>query len=201
MDLELPTKSLRIQERLCLLEVARRSIEAASRSAKLPELDLDGLSPALREPKACFVTLHKHGELRGCTGVLVPRAPLALEVSRTAAQTALYDPRFEPVRPEEVPDLDIEISILTPPQHLKVDTPSQLPRLIRPGIDGVTLIKGPYRATFLPQVWQRVPDSEMFLSMLCQKMGLPASTWRLVSLDVETYQVEEFSDHGLAQST
>jgi hypothetical protein len=200
MNAELSASQLSLQDRLCLLDLARRSIEAASLAAQIPELDLDKLSPPLREPKACFVTLHKYEQLRGCTGVLAPRSPLALEVSRTAAQTALYDPRFDPVSPEEVPELDIEISILTTPQRLHVEIPSQLPRRLRPGIDGVTLMKGPYRATFLPQVWKRVPEPEMFLNLLCQKMGLPASTWRLMPLDVEIYQVEEFSEHNLGES-
>lgn len=192
--------SLSPADRRCLLDVARESVDAAARSLSLPELELGQFSLALHEPKACFVTLHKRGELRGCTGVLVARAPLALEVRRTAAQTALYDPRFDPVSPDEVPDLDIEISVLTVPERLHLEKPQDLPRLIRPGIDGVTLIKGPYRATFLPQVWERVPDPELFLGMLCQKMGLSAVAWRLMPMEVEVYQVEEFSDRTVAQA-
>jgi len=192
------TGNLDAEERRCLLKLARQSIEAAARGARLPEVDLDSLPPSLREPKACFVTLHKHGDLRGCTGVLVARSPLAQEVIHTAAQTALNDPRFLPVTPDEVPQLDIEISVLTPPQRLDVPSPEALPRLVRPGIDGVTLIRGSHRATFLPQVWERIPDPVVFLDMLCEKMGLPARSWLVTPMEVEVYQVEEFSEHGMA---
>jgi AmmeMemoRadiSam system protein A len=186
------------EERLILLKLARQAVEAAAANKPLPRVELEKLPPRLRENSACFVTLHKHGELRGCTGILVAQAPLATEVVRTAEQTALHDPRFYPVRPEEVPLLDIEISILTPPQPLHVSNPNDLPKLIRPGIDGVTLTKGPYRATFLPQVWDHIPDPVHFLDMLCQKMGLYPQAWRLPGMQVEVYQVEEFSESSMA---
>jgi AmmeMemoRadiSam system protein A len=185
-------------EQQVLLRLARQAIEAAACGDRPLEVDLASLPPSLREAKACFVTLHKQGALRGCTGVLVARSPLAREVIHTAAQTALSDPRFVPVTSEEVPELEIEISVLTPPQHLDVPSPEALPRLIRPGVDGVTLIKGPYRATFLPQVWDRVPDPVTFLDMLCEKMGLPPRSWLVTPMEVEVYQVEEFSEHQAA---
>ncbi len=186
--------ALTSEERRILLTLARQAIDAAARHRPLPSVALDELPAALREPKACFVTLHKHGQLRGCTGVLSARAPLALEVVRTASQTAMADPRFWPVTPDEVAELEIEISVLTPPSRLDYSTSASLPGLLRPGIDGVTLIRGPHRATFLPQVWEKVPDATTFLDMLCEKMGLPRRSWLYAHLDVETYQVEEFSE-------
>lgn len=191
-------RRLSFDEQRMLLKLARESVACAAAGTPLPHVRLSELPPALREPGACFVTLHKHGDLRGCTGVLVAQMPLAEEVVRTAAATALHDPRFDPVRPFELPDLDIEISILTPPQPLEVPRPADLPRLIRPGIDGVTLYLPPYRATFLPQVWERVPDPVQFLDMLCQKMGLPSRSWLDPQMRVEVYQVEEFSENKLA---
>ncbi len=187
---------LSLEERDILLKLAREAVTATAENKPLPVPDLEHLPPALREPAACFVTLHRQdtGDLRGCTGVLVAQSPLAIEVVRTAAQTARRDPRFPPVAPNEVDDLEIEISILTPPQPLEVPNPEDLPRLIRPGIDGVTLYRPPFRATFLPQVWQTIPDPVEFLDMLSLKMGLTRGAWRLPGMRVEVYQVEEFSD-------
>ncbi len=186
-------------ERRQLLALARASVSAAAAGKPLPQIKLDDLSSNLREPGACFVTLHKHGDLRGCTGVLVAQIPLAEEVIKTAAQTALHDPRFMPVSPDEVPEIDIEVSVLTPPQKLDVPDPRNLPKLIRPGIDGVTLYRGPYRATFLPQVWDKIPDPVEFLGRLCQKMGLPMQAWQQPGMQVEVYQVEEFSENELTE--
>ena len=184
------------EECAILLDLARSSVQAAAAHGTPPSVDLSQMPAALSAPAACFVTLNVHGsgDLRGCTGVLVARAPLVEEVIHTAAQTALYDPRFPPVRPDEVDHLDIEISVLTPPSPLQFDSPADIPRLLRPHVDGVTLKAGHRRATFLPQVWDKVPDPVEFLSRLCLKMGASANTWRQTRVEVETYQVIEFSD-------
>jgi AmmeMemoRadiSam system protein A len=186
-------------ERRLLLELARQSIITASENKPLPSVDIDEMPPCLKEYRACFVTLHKDGMLRGCTGVLVARSPLVYEVIQTAAQTALQDPRFLPVMPGEADSLDIEISVLTPTQPLILSDPEELPHLIRPGIDGVTLSKNARRATFLPQVWERVPDPVIFLNMLCRKMGFPPNEWRFPGMSAEVYQVEQFSDQDPGQ--
>jgi hypothetical protein len=190
------TGNLSPEERAFLLALARQSITAAAENRALPEADLAGVSEALRAPGACFVTLRMRssGDLRGCTGVLVAQMPLVHEVIKTAAQTALHDPRFAPVAPAEVPRLEVEISVLTPPRQLSFARPEELVQLLRPGIDGVTLYRGPYRATFLPQVWDKIPDPVEFLDMLSQKMGLARGAWRLPGTEVEVYQVEEFAD-------
>lgn len=182
------------EERAQLLTLARQSIEAAAAGQPPLQVKLNDFPPSLRRPAACFVTLYAGSDLRGCTGTLVARAPLAEEVVQTAAQTALYDPRFTSVTPNEVPLIGIEISVLTAPQKLDVPSPDALPRLIRPGIDGVTLSKGVHRATFLPQVWDKIPDPIEFLNMLCQKMGLSSQAWRTPGMQVEVYQVEEFAE-------
>lgn len=188
-------------ERKTLLGIARQGLQAAARGETLPQLDIQAMSPHLCEPAACFVTLlQPDGELRGCTGTLVAQSPLAEEVLRTAAQTAISDPRFQPVRPDEEPDLDIEISVLTPSRKLDVSDPQSLPDMIRPRIDGVTLRRGFYRATFLPQVWDKIPDPVEFLDRLCLKMGLSRKAWLLPGIEVEVYQVEEFSEKELAET-
>ena len=111
-----------------------------------------------------------------------------------AAAAALQDPRFPPVRPEEVAALRIEISRLTPPQRLAYAAPEELPSRLRPGVDGVILQDGWRKATFLPQVWEQLPRPEDFLTHLCAKMGASPELWRRKKLDVFTYQVEAFEE-------
>ena len=176
------------EEQAQLLGLARRTLEAITTGAPRPRVDAKALTPHLREERACFVTLYINEELRGCTGTLAARRCLADEVEQTTIQTAFSDPRFTPVTADEVPQIRIEISVLTPPQPLKFDSPNELKRMLRPGTDGVTLRLGHYRSTFLPQVWERVPDAETFLTMLSRKMGLSGDAWRLPEMEVEIYQ-------------
>lgn len=179
-------------EQTTLLDLARRAVTAAAHRQPYRSVQSDTLPPALCEPGACFVTLRSRGtgDLRGCTGVLAPRMPLAEEVCRTAWQTACRDPRFPPVVPAELPDLTVEISILTPPQPLLPPTPADLPAMLQPGVHGVTLSRGYHRATFLPEVWSHLPDPIQFLDRLCVKMGLRPGTWREPGFEVEVYTTE-----------
>jgi AmmeMemoRadiSam system protein A len=189
------TDQLTDQERGQLLRLARQSIERVACGEGYLSPDLDGMSPRLRAPGACFVTLTRpDGELRGCIGGLEAVRPLALDVCEHAAAAAVEDYRFMPVRPEEVPDIRIEISRLTPPQPLEYDHPEDLPGLLHPNLDGVVLHDMGRRATFLPQVWEKLPDPRAFLSHLCQKMGLPSDQWRRRKMQVEIYHVEEFHE-------
>lgn len=196
-----PPPVLSDSEREQLLKLARAAVEAAVCDAPLPDPRSMALPARLQAPGACFVTLTvcEGGLLRGCTGVLAARRSLAEEVVRTAAQTALQDPRFFPVQPEELDHICIEISVLTPSQELKIPSPEGLPDLIRPGIDGVTLMRGDLRATFLPQVWERLPDPVDFLDHLCMKMGLAPDAWRQPGWQVEVYQVESFEENKPAE--
>ncbi len=184
------------EEQATLLRLARHTLERITRGEPLPRVALDALPPKLREERACFVTLHRRedGALRGCTGTLVARRPLAEEVVYITEQTAFHDPRFPPVRAEEVDGLRIEISVLTPPQPLDFDGPEDLVRKLRPGVDGVTLQLGFQRATFLPQVWESYPDPVVFLSLLAQKMGAPPNAWRDPRVQVYTYQAIVFEE-------
>ncbi len=183
------------EERQALLKIARQSIERAVRHEANPAPALVGISGKMAELGATFVTLTvANGELRGCIGTLEARQPLVVDVWEHAEAAALEDPRFSPVTPEEVDALEIEISYLTPPKSLEYDRPEDLPGLLRPHQDGVVLHDGGYRATFLPQVWDKLPDPQQFLANLCQKMGAPADYWRRRKLKVEIYQVEEFRE-------
>ncbi len=186
---------LTTDERAYLLQLARRTIELGIAGKRLPALDVTQLSPALAEWGASFVTLTRQdGSLRGCIGALEAYQPLAEDVREHALAAALEDYRFEPVRPAELPRLRIEISRLTPTAPLIYDGPDDLVRKLRPGIDGVVLSDGVRRATFLPQVWQKLPDPVQFLGNLCNKMGASASLWRIQPLTVLVYQVEEFAE-------
>ena len=181
-------------QKILLLRLARQGLEAAVNDRPLPALETGLDSPAIERPGCSFVTLTEQGELRGCIGGLVAVQPLWLDVQQRAGQAALHDYRFAPVQPAELPNIDIEVSVLTPPEPLIYDAPDDLLRKLRPSVDGVVLSHGPYRATFLPQVWHTVPDPEQFLCMLCEKLGERPDAWRRAHLDVEIYQVEEFSE-------
>jgi AmmeMemoRadiSam system protein A len=185
---------LTLAEKRLLLQIAREAVTAAAHGRPAPEINKGALPLILLEPGATFVTLRKHGELRGCIGGLEARWPLYEDVRVHAAQSATQDYRFPPVEPDEVGKLTIEISVLTPSTPLAYDSSAELPARLRPLVDGVTLQWGTRRATFLPQVWENVPDPEQFLSMLCEKMGVAPDTWRQQLLDVQVYQDVKFSE-------
>jgi AmmeMemoRadiSam system protein A len=182
------------EERLLLLKLAREALEEAVKGHPLPRLDLKSLPPRLCEPGASFVTLTRRGELRGCIGALEPYLPLAEDVREHAVAAAMQDFRFPPVQPGELPEIQIEISRLTPPQELAYDSPQDLLERLRPHQDGVILRDGIRRATFLPQVWDKLPEAAVFLSHLCQKMGAPPDLWRVRKMEVQVYQVEELHE-------
>jgi uncharacterized protein len=181
-------------EKRILLKLARQSVELAASHHPLPTLVLSEYSTPLQQEGASFVTLTEDGELRGCIGALEPYQPLVQDVCEHAAAAAMDDYRFTPVHPREVPSLIIEISRLTVPQPLEYKQPLELLTCLRPGVDGVILRDGTHRATFLPQVWEKLPTPATFLTHLCQKMGEPSDLWRRKILQVFTYQVEEFQE-------
>ena len=182
-------------ERGTLLRLARQGLEHAVRREPLPALERGTLTPRLLGPGASFVTLTlRVGELRGCIGALEPYQPLADDVREHAAAAALEDPRFPPVIPAELDGIAIEVSCLTVPSKLDYKTPEDLLTRLRPGVDGVLLRDGYRRATYLPQVWEKIPGKVDFLNSLCQKMGLPPGAWQKRHLDVLLYAVEEFHE-------
>jgi AmmeMemoRadiSam system protein A len=181
-------------EKVLLLRLARQGLEAAVRGQAAPPLEPERRTPALERLACSFVTLTELGELRGCIGGLLAEEPLWRDVQRRAGQAALDDYRFRPVQAEELADIEIEVSVLTEPVPLAYDSSEDLLRRLRPLVDGVVLRQGLHRATFLPQVWETVPQPERFLSLLCQKLGAAPETWRHAHLQVETYQVTEFRE-------
>ncbi len=175
-----------------LLKIARESLELGLRGKTLPPLAAD--TPLLQAEGATFVTLTVNGRLRGCIGALEPYQPLIDDVREHALAAAKNDYRFNPVQPEELDQIDIEISRLTKPVPLEYEDANDLLEKLRPNVDGVVLKDGHRRATFLPQVWEQLPDPRVFLSELCAKMGAPSNLWQRKKLEVLIYQVEEFHE-------
>ena len=186
--------SLTEEEKHTLLKLARQALEAGVLGQRLPALDLNSLSSRLQAWGASFVTLTIHDSLRGCVGALEPYQPLAEDAREHAVAAALQDFRFPPVCPEELAEIKLEVSRLTVPVPLEYSSPEDLLTRLRPGIDGVVLRDGIRRATFLPQVWEKLTDPSDFLDHLCYKMGAAPDLWRKKHLDVLVYQVEEFQE-------
>jgi AmmeMemoRadiSam system protein A len=187
---------LGVGEKRLLLRLAREALEAhlSGRSPSLVEETL--LTPAVREEAPCFVTLTQGGSLRGCIlDSFAAHEPIYKNVQRNVVLAATADPRFPPVRAAELGSLTIEISILGSPCPLEFQDPDDLIRKLSPGIDGVILTTTYGTSTFLPQVWEQLPDPQVFLGELCRKHGAPSDTWRTSALvRVEVYQVNHFSE-------
>jgi AmmeMemoRadiSam system protein B/AmmeMemoRadiSam system protein A len=166
----------------------------------LPPAEADRMRSALSDASfqtrcGTFVTLKQNGRLRGCIGSLSASDPLAEGVRRNAINAAFHDPRFSPLTEKELGQVEIEVSVLTEPQPLPFSDPANLLRKLRPDIDGVIIRQGYASATFLPQVWEQLPQKEDFLGHLCLKAGLPRDAWKRGKLEVSTYQVQYFEEH------
>ena len=179
-----------------LLALARAAI--ADGSHMNDAIDLGALPAALQRERAVFVTLMLSNALRGCIGSLVASEPLAHAVANAARGAAHHDPRFPPLRVEEVAAMRIEISVLSELEHVAADSRAALLGILRPGVDGLLLEDGHYRSTFLPKVWSQLPDAGDFLSQLLTKAGLSPDHWS-PSLRVHRYTTSDFAeanDHG-----
>lgn len=146
----------------------------------------------LREPGASFVTLREAGELRGCIGSIEARRALGEDVARNAVAAAYRDPRFPPLDARELPGLAVEVSVLSPREPLGAGSEAEALALLRPGVDGVYLEYRDCSATFLPQVWESLPDPVEFLGELRRKAGLPAHFWD-PEVRLSRYAVEKFA--------
>ena len=141
-----------------------------------------------------FVTLHRDKQLRGCIGSLSGSESVRDGIKSNALCAAFHDSRFQPLTVEEYGTIDIDISILSTPQPLAYNDSDDLLAKLRPQVDGVTIRRGPNGATFLPQVWEQLPHPKDFLIRLCMKAGLAGDIWCREQLEVETYQVQHFSE-------
>ncbi|MGD8603251.1 MAG: AmmeMemoRadiSam system protein A [Anaerolineales bacterium] len=175
-----------------LLKIASQAVKATALGQPPNRLDLSQLSPELMRKGASFVTLTNQGDLRGCIGSIEARLPLAEDVQAHAVDASSRDYRFSPISENELAQIAVEISVLTPPIPLPYQEPSQLLGKLRPGIDGLLLQYQMHRSTFLPQVWEKLPDPAQFLTALCLKARLPGDIWQREVLDIQTYQVFSF---------
>jgi AmmeMemoRadiSam system protein A len=177
-----------------LLRVARSTIEEAlfqdHRTGALDRHD----STRFSERRGTFVTLTVGGGLRGCIGHIIPQETVIEGVKTNAINAAFHDPRFRPLSKSEFEKIRIEISILTKPTALNYGDAKDLLAKLRPMVDGVIIKRGYHQATFLPQVWEQLPDKESFLKQLCLKAGLDGDAWKYERLEVSVYQVQAFHE-------
>jgi len=180
-------------ERAQLLQVARDSIRHGLEHGGQLQVDEQDYPPALQAHRACFVTLHRDGSLRGCIGHLEAIQPLVVDVAGNAYAAAFQDPRFPPLKSSELDAIDLEISVLSVPEPLPFDDREDLLSKIRPGVDGLILAApAGHRGTFLPSVWESLPRAEEFLSNLVLKAGLPMGYWS-DDIRMQRYTTESFA--------
>ncbi len=178
-----------------LLEIARKAIEVEFNNRHIDREYLLKKYPELKEKRAVFVTLNRRdGNLRGCIGSLIAHRTLLDDIISNAKASAFNDPRFPPLTKDELKDITIEISLLSPYKKLDYRNIEDLKRKIRPKIDGVILKLKNYQATFLPQVWEDIPDFNSFFAHLCQKAGINPYGCLEKHPDIFTYQVEKIKE-------
>ncbi len=173
-----------------LLDIARHTLE--TRIGRV-EAEAPAVDPRLNEDGATFVTLSIRGALRGCIGTPEAHDSLVEDVRSNAIRAATMDPRFPPVSAKELDELEIEVSVLTPPQVLDC-VPEERPDHIQPGVDGLLLVSAYRRGLLLPQVWEKIPGVEDFLDILCRKAGLKPADWRREGTRLYTFQVQAFHE-------
>jgi AmmeMemoRadiSam system protein A len=177
-----------------ILTLARRALVHAARGVAPPEIAPDELPSNLRERRACFVTLKRGSALRGCVGHIIPREPLYRAIMESSRGAALNDSRFPPVGTDELPGIQISVSVLWPLQPIEFSSPEDLLGKLRPGQDGVALQIDHRMATFLPQVWGQIPDRIEFLNRLSEKAGCDAGAWRRPGVRVLVYRADSVAE-------
>lgn len=178
-----------------LLKLARASIQHHL-GGPLPEVPEDEV---YRQKAATFVTVMKNGELHGCIGTLEPQRSLVDDVQHNAVAAAFFDPRSRPLLPGELNLFSIEVSLLGPLEPLRVRSEGEAIEKIRPHEDGVVLRDGRLRATFLPQVWEKLHNPAEFLAQLKQKAGMPIHGWS-PTMEVFRYSLTKWSDSPRSES-
>ncbi len=178
------------EEKRYLLNLARKTIEA--RAHHLPLEYPEPISETLKEPRGAFVTLHKRGQLRGCIGYIEGIKPLYLTIIEMAEAAAFNDPRFPPVQPDEVDELDIEISVLTPLKRVNDISEIQV------GMHGILIKRGVFQGLLLPQVATEYGwDRETFLDQTCLKAGMEPGCWRDPDTEIYIFSADIFSEKDL----
>jgi AmmeMemoRadiSam system protein A len=182
------------EEKKFLLKLARNTLDEYLKNGGMPKIDEKELTHTMKVEYGCFVTLNLNGKLRGCIGYLQPVKPLYKAVMENAVNAATNDPRFRAVKHEELKDIKIEISILSSLDDLEFDSPNELLSKLVPMRDGVILKIGMSSATFLPQVWESLPNKTDFLSQLSLKSGNMPDAWKGKGVEVFTYFADVFEE-------
>lgn len=185
------------KEKKFLLQIARESIEHYLRNNEIMDVEPGKIpSERLIEDGACFVSIHGkiNHELRGCMGMLEATRPLVKDIVNNAIAAAVQDPRFPPLSQEELEGVKISISVLTKPQKFKVKNYRELLEKLVSGKHGLIIQKGWAKATFLPVVWEQLPEKEEFLGHLCMKAGLGKEEWKEPGMEFLIYEAIEFEE-------
>jgi AmmeMemoRadiSam system protein A len=182
------------EDKRFLLSLSRETLRRLFTSE--PPLTPLEVPAAAEENGACFLTLRRGGELRGCIGNVVAQEPLYLALMRNLRDAAQHDSRFPPIQPQELGDLNIEVTVLSGLTVLEYQTPQELLAQLRPGDHGVVLQVGCRAATFLPQVWKMFPTKEEFMNRLSEKAGCEPGAWRCSDTGVSVFQAECFEEGG-----
>ena len=181
------------EDRRTLLRLARDAIRHGLEEKQRLRIDPSQYDDVLSKQGACFVTLMEHGNLRGCIGTLQGYQPLVSDVAEHAHAAAFSDPRFPPLSEDELDKIEISVSVLGEPEEMTISDEQDLCRQLVPGTDGVILEYGSLRGTFLPSVWETLPDCAEFVRHLKQKAGLSPDFWA-DGIRVYRYRTESFSE-------
>jgi len=180
--------------RQILLTTARAAIKYGLEHHRAPAIESQDYPPALQQQGASFVTLSIDGALRGCIGSLEAHRPLVEDINHNAYAAAFQDPRFPPLNSAEYPLLQVHISVLSSPVTMNFSSEADLLRQLRPNIDGLILASPDgRRGTFLPTVWQSLPEPHAFLQQLKRKAGLNENDWP-DNLQIYRYTIQSFGD-------
>ncbi|MDD3934805.1 AmmeMemoRadiSam system protein A [Rhodoferax sp.] len=176
-----------------LLQIARAAIaNELGQAVARPEPDSQAAG-LLQAPGASFVTLNQQGQLRGCIGSLQAHRPLMADIQANAIAAALHDPRFAPLTRMELEITTVDVSVLSEMQPLPFASESDALAQLRPGVDGLVFEFGRYRSTFLPQVWEQLPDTRQFMAHLKHKAGLAPDFWA-AEVRLQRYTVSKFKE-------
>jgi len=181
-----------------LLQIARSAIAHALKIKDVNDDAIDKTARWLAEPGATFITLTRNGQLRGCIGSLLAHQSVFEDVSSNAVSAALRDSRFQPVTAAEWNQIRIEVSLLSALQPITFDSEADALAQLRPGIDGVMLEYGIYRSTFLPQVWDSLPEPQDFMAQLKMKAGLEPDFWD-DAIHLSRYTVQKWRESDFVE--
>lgn len=190
-SLEAVEASITPEQAELLLDVAEVAIRAYLEGTQFPGPDVDRLPERLQQPCGAFVTLHVAGKLNGCIGNIESRHAIGACISKLAIQAAFEDPRLPRLRRQDLDDLHIEVSLLSPRTVVDATTRAELIERLTPGLHGLVITSGDHRAVFLPSVWEQLPDPHDFIDQLLRKADLPIDRWPS-SIHAEVFTTESF---------